>query len=203
MLHMDNGLTPRRTGYAFSGKATMPLKEQQKALMDARCVVIFEDIAPGREDRNAMIEHALGPNDTLVICKPSLIGSGEEDTAETVRKIGAIGVPIEVIGNGAHIYTDEAEIADFAKMALKVSRQINARRMVEGRARAGPKAKLDALLPEAWADVRWWWLRGAKQQDVVDFIHDRHGLTTVTRVNIAHRIAAELKKTDKEPKDGK
>lgn len=173
----------------------MPLKEQHKALLDAHCVVVFEDVAPDRADRDAMIDHALGPNDTLVICKPSLIGSGAKDTADTVRKIGAIGVPIEVIGHGAHVYTDEAEIADFAKMALNVSRQINARRMIEGRTRAGPKAKLDALAPEAWADVRWLWLEsGMKQADVVRFVHERHGLTSVTRVNIAHKIAAELKR---------
>jgi hypothetical protein len=181
----------------------MPLKQQQKALMDAHCVVVFEDVAPDRNERDVMIEHALGPNDTLVICKPSLIGSGAKDTADTVRRIGALGVQIEVIGHGSRLYTDEAEITDFAEMAVNVSRQINARRMVEGRARAGPKAKLDALAPEAWADVRWLWLEGVmKQADVVRFVHVRHGLTAVTRVNIAHKVAAELKKNTKEQENG-
>jgi hypothetical protein len=199
---MSNENTPRRTGYAYHGKATPPLKEQRKALLDAGCVVVFEDAAPDREDRTAMIDHALGPNDTVVICKPSLIGSGAEDTASVVRHIGALGVPIEVIGHGAHVYTDEAEIAEFAAIALKTSRQINARRMVEGRARSGPRAKLDALTPEAWADVRWLWLEGGmKQEAVVRFVHERHGLTSVTRVNIAHRIKAELTKA-KESSDG-
>ncbi len=188
----------RRTGYAYHGKGTPPLKEQEKALMDAECDVVFTDTAPSREDRDAMIDHALEAGDTVVICKTSIIGSGAKDTADMVRKICAKGCPIEVIGCGARLYTTEAEIRDFAALALKTSRSINARNMIDRRERAGPRGKLDSLTSEQWSTCKFlWFYPGVKQVVAVDYVNIECGVSA-TRVNIAQRIKAEMVAKSKE-----
>lgn len=181
----------RRQGYAFQGPRTPKLPDQERALLDAGCVVVFTDTAPDRTEREDMIRF-LRAGDEVVICKPSLIGSGADDTADAVRRIGAAGVSVEVLGCGAKVYTDEAEIRDFAAVALKVARRVNAERLNATRPRAGRRSSLEDMSDDQWAAVRFMWERRVPQRLIVEMVQEVWGFASVDRFAIARRIKAEM-----------
>lgn len=186
----------RRTGYIYHGKGTPSASAQRKALIDAGCDPdgIFEDAAPDRENRDAMISWGLEDGDVIVIAKTSVLGSGAKDTADAVRSICNQGALIEVVGCGARAYKTEDDIRNFAALALKTSRRINAKNMLDRRETAGRKLKTADLTPEQWSTVKFLWMYpGVKQQVAVDYVQHVLGFKDVTRVNIAHRIKSEAK----------
>ena len=142
-----------KIGYAYAASNAPPLKDQHAALKDEGCKEIWTDEHPNRGDREIVLESdATRPGDTLVICKPSIIGNGAKDTANAVRTLGAKNVAIQVIGCGAKVYTDEGDIRDFAAVALKVSRQAVARNMLAKRQTEGRPRKWD---PDA-SEITFW-----------------------------------------------
>ena len=182
----------RKTGYAFHGKKTPTLKEQEDALLDLGCEVVFTDKSPARTERSAMINAGLMEGDLLVICGEYALGSGEADAAKVVAQVCELGVKIQVMDQEPVLYKTEESIAAFASRALKSSRKFNAIRTSATRVRSGRRGKLDDLSDAEWVFVKFWWARAARQQDVVDFCNGPLGCEGVTRVNISHKIKAEL-----------
>ncbi len=198
-------MAPRTTGYVFHGKGTPARADQIKSLVDAGCAEedIFFDAAPSREDREALIDGAIEPGDVILLAVPSVIGSGKKDTAEAVRRICLQGALIQVVGHAALAYTTESDIAEFATRALAASRKANVTNMLARRSRAGPTAKLDALTEEEWANTKFLWFHdGAKQRVAVDYVNIRCGVKA-SRVNIAQRIAKEMKLDKEGQRDGR
>jgi hypothetical protein len=100
---------------------------------------------------------------------------------------------IEVLGCGERLYTSESDIRNFAALALKTSRRINAKAMTERRARAGRPSKLEALTDGEWSILELVWFHdGAKQRVAIDLCNSADGfnLDGVTRENIAQAIKA-------------
>jgi len=197
-------MAARKTGYVFHGSGTPKRAEQVKTLVDAGCVEkeLFIDAAPSRSDRETLIEVGIEPGDTIILAVPSVIGSGAKDTASAVARICEAGALIQVVGFEARAYSTDADIANFAKEAVADSRKINATNMLARRSRAGPKGKLDALTPDQWATTKWLWFHEkAKQQVAVDYVNECCGVKA-TRVNIAQRIAREMKAKQMEQSDG-
>lgn len=147
----------------------------------------------GNSDRG---RHRAG--DTVLLAVPSVIGSGAKDTASAVTRICEAEALIQVVGFEARAYTTAADIENFAKEAVADSRKINATNMLARRSRAGPKGKLDTLTDDQWATAKWLWFHEkAKQQVAIDYVNERCGVKA-TRVNIAQRIAREMKAKPKE-----
>lgn len=189
-----------KVGYIFTGPRTPSLAAQRTALKAEGVERVFEDTDKARDRRSDMIDVLLEEGDVVVLCKPNLIGSGAEDTAYAVRRIGAKGAAIEVIGCGPHVYTSDTEIRNFAAHALRVSRQANHAIMVQTRNKPGPKGKLDAMSDHDWQTVRYLWGQGVKQVIIVGLCH-LWGYPTVTRFDLAKRIAAEMRASDTSPDD--
>ncbi|WP_299734616.1 hypothetical protein [uncultured Roseobacter sp.] len=175
-------------GYAFHGPKTPKLSDQIKVLEAEGCEKIFEDAAPDREWRHHMINSAgVRAGDTLVIAKPSIIGSGAKDTFDTVKAISDLKVMIKVVGCGAKLYTEEKEMRDFAAVALKIARQVNAERLNQTRVSAGRKSKWQ-LTPEMEGLLRIFWHDGkTPMASIVEAACFLSG-TKITRENLAQRL---------------
>lgn len=182
----------RRTGYAFQNAKTMKILAQKKLLQETECDIIFEDIHPNRDERNAMISNFVA-GDILVLCEPSLLASGKKDTVRVLTKLAQSGILIEVLGYKAHLFASKNEIENFANEALEKSRISNAKITSQTRLRSGPRGKLADLTSDEWDYVKWWWYRpGVKQQEVVDFCNGPLGLDGITRNNINNRLKSEV-----------
>lgn len=150
-----------RIGYAYKATNAPALHLQIAALQDEDCANIFQDKHPDRTNRDDMIaKSGVRKGDTLVVVKASILGNGEKDTLATVKAVSAIGVSLQIVGEGEKLYTDEAEMQAFATAAVKVARSANARHMLATRKSTGRPAKWEmtdkdeAVLRILWHDRR-------------------------------------------------
>jgi hypothetical protein len=187
----------RKIGYVFVGRKTPSRKEQVSRLVESGCDEgsIWIDTNPRlRPERRDMIDIAVhdGEGDMVVICNPSIIGSGAKDTERAVLALGAKGCAVKVIGHDPVIYTDPEKAAEFGKVALKTSRRANALENVRA-GRVGRKSKWEmqeveeGILRILWHDPR---VPMARILDVVHYL----GGENVTRENLYARLGKrELK----------
>lgn len=174
-------------GYAFHGPKTPKLEDQVDALEAEGCENIYEDAAPDREMRQMLINQGgVRAGDTLVMVKPSIIGSGALDTFEAVKAISELKVMIKIIGCGSKLYTDEQDMRDFAAVALKVSRQVNAKILNETRASAGRKSKWE-ISPEVEGLLRIFWHSKTPLPQILEAASYLSG-TKITRENLTQRL---------------
>jgi DNA invertase Pin-like site-specific DNA recombinase len=90
-------------GYARVSTTGQTLDPQQAALCEAGCARVFaEKVSGAKTDRQQLAKAiaALGPGDTLVVCKLDRLARSTRDLLNTLAAVGEAGATFKSLGDG-------------------------------------------------------------------------------------------------------
>ncbi|MEM1046511.1 MAG: hypothetical protein AAGL24_10180 [Pseudomonadota bacterium] len=148
-------------GYIFEGPRTCTARKQLYALKKAGVDrdSIWKDVSPSREERDEMIYRGLRSGDVVVIAMASIIGSGgnTRDRLQVVKRLGEMGVRIQIADGPPILYDDAEKIADFMAEAGSGARRLSGRLL--GKKARGRPIKIPITDEQKKVICPLWWDR--------------------------------------------